>query len=48
MVMSLYYDKDMNLCEIGVILNVSESRVCQIHVQAMLRVKARMADGRRV
>lgn len=42
MVMSLYYNNEMNLREIGMILEVSESRVCQIHGQALSRVKSRM------
>ena len=46
MVLSLYYEQEMNLREIGSVLNVSESRVCQIHGQAMLRLRARLADWR--
>jgi len=42
--MSLYYDDDLNLREIGDILGVSESRVCQIHGQALVRLKARMSE----
>lgn len=42
LVLSLYYDEEMNLREIGATLNISESRVCQIHGQALLRLKARM------
>lgn len=42
LVLSLYYDRDLNLREIGEILEVSESRVCQIHGQAVLRVRARL------
>jgi RNA polymerase sigma factor for flagellar operon FliA len=42
MVLSLYYDDELNLREIGEVLEVSESRVSQIHSQAMVRVKARM------
>jgi RNA polymerase sigma factor for flagellar operon FliA len=34
----------MNLREIGEVLGVGESRVCQIHSQAMLRLRARMRD----
>lgn len=44
LVLSLYYQKDMNLKEVGMVLEVSESRVCQIHGQALLRLKARMGD----
>jgi len=43
MVVSLYYDNELNLKEIGKILNVSESRACQINNQAMLRLKARLS-----
>jgi RNA polymerase sigma factor for flagellar operon FliA len=44
LVMSLYYDDELNLREIGEILGVSESRVCQIHGQAVTRLRARMAE----
>ena len=46
LVMSLYYDEELNLREIGEVLNVSESRVCQIHSQALMRVKSRMSGWR--
>ena len=39
-VMALYYDEDLNLREIGEILNVTESRVCQLHSQAIARLRA--------
>ena len=41
-VLSLYYDEELNLREIGEVLEVSESRVSKIHSQAMLKLKARM------
>ncbi|WP_340680594.1 RNA polymerase sigma factor FliA [Paraglaciecola sp.] len=41
-VLSLYYDEELNLREIGEVLDVSESRVSQIHSQAMLKLKVRM------
>ncbi len=44
LVMSLYYEKELNLRETGDVLGVSESRVCQIHSQALVRLKARMED----
>jgi RNA polymerase sigma factor FliA len=44
LVLSLYYDEELNLKEIGEILNVSESRVCQIHSQATLRLRGKLAD----
>ncbi len=46
LVMSLYYDDELNFREIGQVLEVSESRVCQIHGQAMLRIKSKMSDWR--
>jgi RNA polymerase sigma factor FliA len=46
LVLSLYYDDELNLREIGAVLDVSESRVCQIHGQALVRVRARMEDWR--
>jgi len=42
LVLSLYYDEELNLREIGQVLDVSESRVSQIHSQALHRLKARM------
>jgi RNA polymerase sigma factor for flagellar operon FliA len=44
MIMSLYYDDEFNLREIGEILGITEGRVCQIHSQALLRLRARMTD----
>ncbi|HZF28068.1 MAG TPA: RNA polymerase sigma factor FliA [Gammaproteobacteria bacterium] len=44
LVLSLYYDQELNLREIGAVLSVSESRVCQIHGQAVLRVRARLDE----
>lgn len=43
LVMSLYYDDELNLKEIGAVLKVTESRVCQLHGQAIVRLKARLA-----
>jgi len=40
MMMALYYDEDMNLKEIGEVLGVTESRVCQLHSQAIARLRA--------
>jgi RNA polymerase sigma factor for flagellar operon FliA len=47
LVMSLYYDDELNFREIGKVLEVSESRVCQIHGQAMLRIQSKMSDWRK-
>nr|WP_300976166.1 RNA polymerase sigma factor FliA [Alkalimonas sp.] len=44
LVLSLYYNDELNLKEIGAVLNVSESRVSQIHSQALVRLKSRMQD----
>src|ERR1700736_5502530 len=46
LVMSLYYSDGLNLKEIGVVLKVTESRVCQLHGQALVRLKARLVDWR--
>lgn len=44
LVMSMYYDDELNLKEIGQVLDVSESRVCQIHGQALMRLRARLTE----
>jgi len=44
LVMALYYNDELNLKEIGQVLEVSESRVCQIHGQALARIRARLSD----
>lgn len=46
LVLSLYYDEELNLKEIGAVLGVSESRVSQLHSQCAARLRARMADWR--
>lgn len=40
LVLSLYYEQELNLKEIGRVLDVSESRICQIHGQAVMRLRA--------
>jgi len=47
LVLSLYYEQELNLREIGAVLGVSESRACQIHGQAAIRLRARLADWHR-
>lgn len=42
MVLTLYYQEDLNLKEIGAVLNVGESRVSQLHSQAIKRLRARL------
>ena len=44
LVLSLYYEQELNLKEIGAVLGVSESRVCQIHGQAVLRLRGRLGQ----
>ncbi|MBK6998587.1 MAG: RNA polymerase sigma factor FliA [Rhodoferax sp.] len=41
-VMSMYYEQDMNLKEIAQVLDVTESRVCQLHSQSIARLRAKM------
>lgn len=42
LVLALYYDEELNLKEIGQVLEVSESRVSQIHSQAAHRLRSRL------
>jgi RNA polymerase sigma factor FliA len=42
LVMSMYYDDELNLKEIGAVLGISESRVCQLHGQALVRLRSRL------
>jgi RNA polymerase sigma factor for flagellar operon FliA len=44
MVLALYYDQELNLKEIGMVLGVSESRVSQIHSQAAARLRNKLTD----
>lgn len=44
LVMSLYYEQELNLKEIGAVLGVSESRVCQLHSQAIMRLRSRLKE----
>lgn len=44
LVLALYYEEELNLREIGDVLEVSESRVSQIHTQAMLRLRSRLSN----
>ena len=42
LVISLYYYEDLNMKEIGNILGITESRVCQIHTKSVLRLRAKL------
>lgn len=44
LLMSLYYNDELNLKEIGEVLGVSESRVSQIHSQTVLRLRSKLRD----
>ena len=44
LMLSLYYTEGLNLKEIGMVLNVSESRVSQIHGQAVARLRSKLTD----
>ena len=40
--MGMYYEQDMNLKEIGAVLGVTESRVSQLHSQAVARLRTKL------
>lgn len=44
MLMGLYYEQELNFREIAAILGVTESRVCQLHTQAVTRLRSKMKD----
>ena len=44
LVISLYYYEDLNMKEIGGILGITESRVCQIHTKSVLRLRAKLKN----
>jgi RNA polymerase sigma factor for flagellar operon FliA len=41
-IMSMYYEEDMNLKEIAAVMDVTESRICQLHSQSIARLRAKM------
>jgi RNA polymerase sigma factor FliA len=45
LVISLYYYEDLNMKEIGSILGITESRVCQIHTKAVARLRAKLRSA---
>ncbi len=45
LLMALYYEQDLNLREIGEVMGVTESRVCQLHSQVVMRLRARLFSG---
>lgn len=44
LMMALYYEQDLNLREIGEVMGVTESRVCQLHSQAIARLRAKISS----
>ena len=46
-VLTLYYCEGLTLAEIGEVLGVTESRVCQIHTKAVLQLRSKMAEPER-
>jgi RNA polymerase sigma factor for flagellar operon FliA len=44
LVLSLYYYEDLNLKEIGQVLDVTESRVSQLHTQAIIRLRSKLKN----
>jgi len=44
-VMGMHYEQEMNLREIGEVLGVSESRVCQLHTQAIARLRSKLRNS---
>jgi len=47
LVLTLYYYEALTLAEIGEVLSVTESRVCQIHTKAVLQLRSKMAAAER-
>jgi RNA polymerase sigma factor for flagellar operon FliA len=44
LLLGLYYEQELNFKEIAAVLEVSESRVCQLHGQAVARLRGKMVD----
>lgn len=45
LLLSLYYDDELNLREIGAVMEVTQSRVCQLHSQAISRLRASLSES---
>jgi RNA polymerase sigma factor for flagellar operon FliA len=46
LILSLYYNEELTMKEISRVLEVSESRVCQLHAQALARLRRQLQDRR--
>ena len=44
LILSLYYNDELTFKEIGKVLDITESRVCQLHARAILNLKAMIQD----
>src|SRR5687768_1694488 len=44
-VVTLYYYEGLTLAEIGQVLGVTESRICQMHTKAVLQLRGKLADS---
>ncbi|HEX4327216.1 MAG TPA: RNA polymerase sigma factor FliA [Burkholderiales bacterium] len=44
MLMGLYYEQELNFKEIAAVLGVTESRICQLHSQAVARIRVKLKD----
>ncbi|NCB07757.1 MAG: sigma-70 family RNA polymerase sigma factor [Bacteroidia bacterium] len=42
LILALYYNERLTLKEIGKVLNISESRVCQLHGRAIIRLRSQL------
>lgn len=45
LLLSLYYEQELNLREIGAVMEVSQSRVCQLHSQVISRLRGMLAES---
>lgn len=48
LILSLYYQQELTFKEIGMVLRISESRVCQLHGRILMKLRARLGDAARV
>ena len=44
LLMGLYYEQELNFKEIAAVLGVTESRICQLHSQAVARIRTKLKD----